>query len=99
MTRRATRAAASFGRASTMSVKDRRKALGIDRKTLAQHAYVDPPTVQLIELGYDADATVLERIDKTLSALEAGEAPPNWKAQVDQEIANDPDAQKFGSSS
>lgn len=99
MTRRATLAAASFGRDSAMSVKDRRKALGIDRKTLAQHAYVDPPTVQLIELGYDVDAATLERIDKTLSALEAGKAPPDWKVQVDQDIANNPDAQKFGSGS
>ena len=78
-----------------MSVKERRKALGLARKLLAHHAYVDPPTIQLLELGYDVDADALNRILTTLSALEAGDAPPSWKKQVDEDIANDEQAQKF----
>ncbi len=77
-------------------IKARRKALGLNRKQLAIKAYVDPPTVQLVELGHPVDPKFMDRLDKTLSALEAGEDVPNWRPSVDKEIAEDDTAHKFG---
>ena len=78
-----------------MDIKSRRKALGLTRKELTIHAYVDPPSVQLIELGHHVDEKFVNRIKKTLDALEAGETVPDWRPQVDEEIANDPDVKDF----
>ena len=76
-------------------IKTRRKALGLTRKELAIKAYVDPPSVQLIELGHQVDQKFVNRIDKTLTCLEAGEEVPDWRPEVDKQIENDPDAHKF----
>ncbi len=78
-----------------MDIKTRRKALGLTRKELAIKAYVDPPSVQLIELGHHVDDKFVNRIEKTLDALEAGEPVPDWRPAVDEEIANDPDVENF----
>jgi transcriptional regulator with XRE-family HTH domain len=69
------------------TIKERRKALGLGRKQLSAYAYVDPRTAQLIEMGMNADADCIDRLEKTLDALEAGEQPPDWKDAVDAKIA------------
>lgn len=69
------------------TIKERRKALGLGRKQLSAYAYVDPRTAQLIELGMNADADCIERLEKTLDALEQGQEPPDWKDAVDAQIA------------
>ncbi len=78
-----------------MDIKTRRTALGLTRKELAIKAYVDPPSIQLIELGHHVDQKFVDRIERTLDALESGEEVPDWRPQVDEEIANDPDVQQF----
>ena len=69
------------------TIKERRKALGLGRKQLSAYAYVDPRTAQLIEMGMNSDADCIERLEKTLDALEAGQEPPDWKEAVDARIA------------
>lgn len=70
-----------------MSIKERRKKLGLSRAQLSAFAYVDPRITQLIELGHANDEDCLDRLDKTLTALENGQEPPDWKADVDAAIA------------
>ena len=69
-----------------MSIKERRKALGLARKQLAAYAYVDPRTAQLIEMGMGNDPDSEHRLDATLQALENGQEPPDWKEAVDAKI-------------
>lgn len=70
-----------------MSIKERRKKLGLSRAQLSAYAYVDPRITQLIELGHTSDAECEDRLDKTLTALENGQEPPAWKDDVDAAIA------------
>ncbi len=82
-----------------MSIKERRKALGLSRAQLSAYAYVDPRTTQLIEMGQLREEDCEHRLRATLDALERGQQPPDWKADVDariaasgQVLAADPDA-------
>lgn len=70
-----------------MSIKDRRKALGLSRAQLAAYAYVDARIAQLVEMGVNHDADVIHRLEATLTALESGAEPPAWKDQVEADIA------------
>ena len=56
-----------------MDIKSRRAALGWSRKELAEKAFVDPRTLQLLELGQSADDESRARVEK---ALTAGAAAP-----------------------
>lgn len=78
-----------------MSIKDRRSALGLQRKDLAGKAFVDPRTLQLIEMGLSADLEAVDRLEQTLNALETGAPVPDWEPLVRAAIAQD-DAKKFG---
>lgn len=69
-----------------MSIKDRRKALGLSRAQLAAYAYVDARIAQLVEMGMNDDADCIHRLEATLTALESGAEPPAWKDQVEAEI-------------
>lgn len=69
-----------------MSIKDRRKALGLGRKQLSAYAYVDPSIAQLIELGQCSDTDAIHRLEHTLTALENGQEVRNWKPEVDARI-------------
>ena len=69
-----------------MTIKDRRKQLGLTRAQLSAYAYVDPRTAQLIELGHNQDADCIHRLEATLDALERGQEPPQWKESVDARI-------------
>ena len=85
-----------------MTIKERRKKLGLSRAQISAYAYVDPRTTQLIELGHNADAECIERLEKTLFALENGQEPPDWKNEVDAKIAKEggafvPDGQDHSS--
>lgn len=71
------------------TIKERRKALGLGRKQLSAYAYVDPRTAQLIEMGMNSDADCIDRLEKTLDALEQGQPPPDWKDAVDAKIAEE----------
>ena len=53
------------------SIKDRRKALGWDRATLAKMADVDPRTLQLIELGQSLDDESMVRCAEALTQAES----------------------------
>ncbi len=79
-----------------MSIKDRRAALGMQRKELAGKAYVDPRTLQLIEMSLSADTEAIERLERTLDALEAGTPIPDWEPQVNAAIQAQNDVKKFG---
>lgn len=70
-----------------MSIKDRRKALGVSRAQLAAYAYVDARIAQLIEMGVNEDADCIHRLEVTLTALENGQEPPAWKDEVEAGIA------------
>ena len=70
-----------------MTIQDRRKKLGLSRAQLSAYAYVDPRTCQLIELEGQGDADCIDRLERTLTALEHGQQPPDWKAGVDAAIA------------
>lgn len=70
-----------------MSIKERRKKLGLSRAQLSAYAYVDPRITQLIELGHTTDADCEDRLNRTLDALENGQEPPAWKDDVDAAIA------------
>lgn len=64
-----------------MSIKERRKALGWNRTTLAQRAQVDRSAMQLMELGEWSESDALARVEEVLQRAEAGEvdvqlAPP-----------------------
>ena len=78
-----------------MSIKERRKALGLVRKELASKAYVDPRILQLIEMGQHSDAEATDRLDATLTLLENDKPLPDWKTIVDQQIADQPDVAKL----
>lgn len=69
-----------------MTIKERRKQLGLSRAQLSAYAYVDPRTTQLIELGHDKDPDCIHRLEVTLDALENGQQPPAWKDDVDAQI-------------
>lgn len=56
-----------------MSVKERRKALGWSRATLAQRAQVDRSALQLIELGQWSDDDAIARVAEVLVRAEGGE--------------------------
>ena len=58
---------------SEQSIKERRKALGWNRATLAQRAQVDRAAMQLIELGQWSESDALARVDEVLRRAEAGE--------------------------
>ena len=64
-------------------VKARRKALGLSRDQLARSAHVDKRILQLIELGQLSDEDSEDRLERVLSALEAGEEPPDLEAEVE----------------
>lgn len=51
-------------------IKDRRKALGWSRAELAQRAFVDVRTLQLIELDLSADDESRDRVEATLREAE-----------------------------
>lgn len=74
-----------------MSVKERRKALGWNRATLAQRAQVDRAALQLIELGQWSEDDALRRVAEVLVRAEAGELdvqlPPPEKPG-DAEVVN-----------
>jgi len=70
-----------------MSIKDRRKALGWNRATLAQRAQVDRAAMQLIELGQWSEEDALARVEEVLTRAEAGETdvqldPPQPPAEA-----------------
>lgn len=81
-----------------MSIKDRRTALGLQRKDLAGKAYVDPRTLQLIEMSLSADTEAIDRLERTLEALEAGTPIPDWEPAVNAAIQAQNDIKKFGES-
>jgi len=56
-----------------VSIKERRKALGWNRATLAQRAAVDRSAMQLIELGQWTEEDALARVNEVLTRAEAGE--------------------------
>ncbi len=56
-----------------MSIKERRKALGWNRTTLAQRAQVDRSAMQLMELGEWSESDALARVEEVLQRAEAGE--------------------------
>jgi transcriptional regulator with XRE-family HTH domain len=57
-----------------VDIKVRRTALGWSRKELAEKAFVDPRTLQLLELGESNDDESRARIEKALAAEEAKRA-------------------------
>jgi transcriptional regulator with XRE-family HTH domain len=70
-----------------VSIKERRKALGWNRATLAGRAQVDRSAMQLIELGEWTEGEALERVEEVLRRAEAGEvdvqlAPPEKPADA-----------------
>ncbi len=65
-----------------MDFKERRKALGLSRAELGEKALVDTRTLQLLELGQSDDEESASRVERTLSALERGEDPPDHREEV-----------------
>ena len=65
------------------SVKERRIALGLSRAELGEAAYVDRRILQLLELNQLEEKEAAGRIERALTALENGDALPNFKAEVD----------------
>jgi len=64
-----------------MSIKERRKALGWNRATLAHRAQVDRAAMQLMEMDQWTEEDALARVEEVLTRAEAGEtdvqlAPP-----------------------
>ena len=70
-----------------MTIKERRKALGLSRAQLSAYAYVDPRICQLIEMNSSHDKDCIHRLEATLLCLENGQEPPAWKQSVDEQIA------------
>ena len=56
-----------------MSIKGRRKALGWDRRELAERAGLDPHVVQLAELEQWAEPDALGRLEYVLKCAEDGD--------------------------
>lgn len=65
-----------------MSLKERRKALGLGRADLAHMAVVDKRILQLLELGQSSDDESLDRAERALTALEQGAPMPDFQAEV-----------------
>lgn len=66
-----------------MSLKERRVALGLSRAELAGMAVVDKRILQLLELGQSSDDESRERAERALTALEKGEALPDFQSEVE----------------
>ncbi len=58
-------------------IKSRRTALGWSRAELARRAYVDPRTLQLIELDLSEDDESRKRVTDALDAGERGDETPD----------------------
>ena len=56
------------------SIKDRRKALGMNRQDLAGRAGIDKGVLQQIELGLWEEGEARIRVGVVLDRMEAGEA-------------------------
>ncbi|MFT5683409.1 MAG: transcriptional regulator with XRE-family HTH domain [Myxococcota bacterium] len=56
-----------------MSIRDRRRALSLSRRALAECAGIDPHVLQQIELGTWEEGEARIRAEVALERLEAGE--------------------------
>ncbi|TNE92437.1 MAG: XRE family transcriptional regulator [Deltaproteobacteria bacterium] len=56
-----------------MEIKERRKAIGWNRRELADRAGVNSAALALVERGEWNDEDLLSRLDRVLTAAEAGD--------------------------
>lgn len=69
-----------------MTIKERRKALGWDRGTLARRAGIDKAVTQLIERGEWNEPSMIACVEEVLERAEGGELDvqlPTWQPPQD----------------